>query len=88
MLTEQMGQRPAQGIEGAVEAGFPDRQRARTTVNAGIGLTSLDGHWRVEAWGNNLLDNDISQKALVGSGINVRFLNDPRSYGLRLRYQF
>ncbi|WP_442683033.1 TonB-dependent receptor [Stenotrophomonas sp. JC08] len=75
-------------IEGAVEAGFPDRQRARTTVNAGIGLTTLDGHWRVEAWGNNLLDNDISQKALVGSGINVRFLNDPRSYGLRLRYQF
>ena len=75
-------------VETAQQAGFPDRQRARTTVNAGIGLTSLDGHWRVEAWGNNLLDNDISQKALVGSGINVRFLNDPRSYGLRLRYQF
>ncbi|WP_433853038.1 TonB-dependent receptor [Stenotrophomonas nitritireducens] len=75
-------------VETAQQAGFPDRQRARTTVNAGIGLTSLDGHWRVEAWGNNLLDNDISQKALVGSGINVRFLNDPRSYGVRLRYQF
>jgi len=75
-------------VETAQQAGFPDRQRARTTVNAGIGLTTLDGHWRVEAWGNNLLDNDISQKALVGSGINVRFLNDPRSYGLRLRYQF
>ncbi len=74
--------------ESAAQAGFPDRQRGETTVNAGIGLTSLDGHWRVEAWGNNLLDNDVSQKALVGSGINVRFLNDPRSYGLRLRYQF
>jgi len=74
--------------ESAAQAGFPDRQRGRTTVNAGVGLTSLDGHWRVEAWGNNLLDNDVSQKALVGSGINVRFLNDPRSYGLRLRYQF
>lgn len=74
--------------EGAALAGFPDRQRGETTVNAGIGLTSLDGHWRIEAWGNNLLDNDVSQKALVGSGINVRFLNDPRSYGLRLRYQF
>jgi len=57
-------------------------------LNAGIGFTSLSGNWRVEAWGNNLLGNDVSQKALVGSGINVRFLNDPRSYGLRLRYQF
>lgn len=74
--------------ESAAAAGFPDRQRGQTTLNAGIGLTTLNGQWRVEAWGNNLLDNDVSQKALVGSGINVRFLNDPRSYGLRLRYQF
>lgn len=75
-------------VETATEAGFPDRQKGATTLNAGIGFTSLSGHWRVEAWGNNLLDNDVSQKALVGSGIDVRFLNDPRSYGLRLRYQF
>ncbi|WP_313255144.1 TonB-dependent receptor [Stenotrophomonas sp.] len=74
--------------ESARQAGFPDRQKGATTVNAGVGFTSLDGHWRVEAWGNNLLDKDVSQKALVGSGIDVRFLNDPRSYGLRLRYQF
>ncbi|QDH71439.1 TonB-dependent receptor [Marilutibacter alkalisoli] len=74
--------------EDAASAGFPDRQRGETMLNAGIGLTTLDGRWRFEAWGNNLLDNDVSQKALVGSGINVRFLNDPRSYGLRVRYQF
>jgi len=74
--------------ESAAAAGFPDRQKGETTLNAGIGFTSLSGNWRVEAWGNNLLGNDVSQKALVGSGINVRFLNDPRSYGLRLRYQF
>ncbi|HDS1589956.1 TPA: TonB-dependent receptor [Stenotrophomonas maltophilia] len=74
--------------QSAAAAGFPDRQRGETTLNAGIGFTSLSGNWRVEAWGNNLLGNDVSQKALVGSGINVRFLNDPRSYGLRLRYQF
>ncbi|MCD9033355.1 TonB-dependent receptor [Luteimonas sp. Y-2-2-4F] len=75
-------------IEDAATAGFPDRQGAETTVNAGIGFTSLDGAWRFELWGSNLLDNDTSQKALVGSGINVRFLNDARSYGARLRYQF
>lgn len=75
-------------VEDAASAGFPDRQRAETTLNAGIGFTSLSGNWRYELWGNNLLDNDVSQKALVGSGINVRFLNDARSYGLRVRYQF
>ncbi|MFC4728420.1 TonB-dependent receptor [Coralloluteibacterium thermophilus] len=75
-------------IEDAATAGFPDRQRGETTLNAGIGFTTLSGAWRFEAWGSNLLDNDVSQKALVGSGINVRFLNDARSYGLRARYQF
>ena len=75
-------------IEDAATAGFPDRQRAETTLNAGIGLTSLSGRWRYELWGNNLLDNDVSQKALVGSGLNIRFLNDARSYGARVRYQF
>ena len=75
-------------VEDAATAGFPDRQRGETTLNAGIGFTSLSGKWRYELWGNNLLDNDVSQKALVGSGINVRFLNDARSYGLRARYQF
>lgn len=75
-------------VEDAAEAGFPDRQAGTTTLNAGIGFTSLGGAWRFEAWGSNLLDKDVSQKALVGSGINVRFLNDARSYGLRVRYQF
>lgn len=75
-------------IEDAETAGFPDRQPGETTVNAGAGFTTLSGKWRFEAWGNNLLNNDISQKALVGTGINVRFLNDARSYGMRVRYQF
>ncbi|MFT4179329.1 MAG: TonB-dependent receptor [Thermomonas sp.] len=74
--------------EEAAAAGFPDYQPAETTVNAGIGFTTLSGKWRFEAWGSNLLDNDVSQKALVGTGINVRFLNDARSYGMRVRYQF
>ncbi|MFT3762498.1 MAG: TonB-dependent receptor [Pseudoxanthomonas sp.] len=74
--------------EDAITAGFPDRQKGATTLNAGIGFTTPGGAWRFEAWGNNLLDNDVSQKALVGSGIDVRFLNDARSYGLRVRYQF
>ncbi|MGO3127018.1 MAG: TonB-dependent receptor [Luteimonas sp.] len=74
--------------ESAEEAGFPDRQRGEVTLNAGIGITSLDGRWRYELYGSNLLDNDVSQKALVGSRLNIRFLNDARAYGMRVRYQF
>ena len=74
--------------ESAAEAGFPDRQRGEVTLNAGIGLTSLDGRWRYELFGSNLLNNDVSQKALVGSRLNIRFLNDARAYGMRVRYQF
>ncbi|MCD9007068.1 TonB-dependent receptor [Luteimonas sp. XNQY3] len=74
--------------EDAATAGFPDRQRGEVTLNAGIGITSLDGRWRYELYGSNLLDNDVSQKALVGSRLNIRFLNDARAYGMRVRYQF
>jgi iron complex outermembrane receptor protein len=75
-------------IEDAATAGFPDQQEGYTQVNAGLGWTSLDGAVRVEAYGSNLTNKDVSQKALVGSGINVRFLNDARAYGLRVRYRF
>lgn len=63
-------------------------QRGEVSFNAGIGLNSLDGRWRYELYGSNLLDNDVSQKALVGSRLNIRSLNDARVYGLRVRYQF
>ncbi len=75
-------------VEDAATAGFPDQQDGYTQVNVGTGWTSLDGSLRVEAFGSNLTNKDISQKALVGSGINVRFLNDARAYGLRVRYSF
>ena len=36
----------------------------------------------------NLLNNDISQKTLVGPNLNFRVLSDPSGYGLRMRYNF
>lgn len=74
--------------ETAAAAGFPDRQSAYTTINAGLGFSPGGSNWRFELWGSNLLGDDVSQKALVGSQLNIRFLNDPRTYGLRVRYQF
>lgn len=75
-------------VEDAASAGFPDRQSAYTTINAGAGYSPANSNWRFELWASNLLGDDVSQKALVGSQLNIRFLNDPRTYGLRVRYQF
>lgn len=70
----------------ATEAGFPDRQPGYVTLNLGMGYTI--GNFRLEAWASNFLDEEVSQKALVGSSLNIRFLNDARSYGLRARINF
>ncbi len=70
----------------ALQAGFPDKQRGFATVNLGLGYT-LD-RYRFEMWAANVGNVEASQKALVGPALNIRFLNDARSYGMRLRYNF
>ncbi len=70
----------------ALKAGFPDRQKGFATVNIGLGYT-VD-RYRLEAFANNVTNEQASTKALVGSSLNVRFLNDARSYGVRLRANF
>jgi iron complex outermembrane recepter protein len=70
----------------AVQAGFPDRQKGFATVNLGIGYT-LAG-LRLEAFANNVTNEQASQKAIVGNNLNIRFLNDARTYGMRVRASF
>ncbi|MFD1787900.1 TonB-dependent receptor [Sphingomonas floccifaciens] len=72
--------------QSALAAGFPDRQPGYVTLNLGLGYT-ID-KFRIEAWASNFLDEQVSQKALVGSSLNIRFLNDARSYGIRGRVTF
>lgn len=73
--------------QSALQAGFPDEQEGFTTVNIGFGYSWGSG-WRVEGFGNNVTDEEATQKGQVGSGLNLRFLNDARYYGLRLIKQF
>lgn len=70
----------------ALSAGFPDKQKGYATLNLGLGYTV--GALRLEAYANNVTNEQVSQKALVGSSVNVRFVNDVRSYGLRGRVSF
>jgi iron complex outermembrane receptor protein len=72
--------------QNALQAGFPDRQVGFTTLNLGVGYTI--GNYRLEAWATNFTDQQASTKALVGSALNIRFLNDAQSYGVRARVNF
>jgi iron complex outermembrane receptor protein len=71
----------------ALAAGFPDRQIGFLTLNLGAGYT-FSGGLRLEAYVNNATDKQASQKALVGASLDIRFLNDARSYGARARMDF
>ena len=70
----------------ALAAGFPDKQEGFATVNLAAGYTV--GAYRIEAWASNLFDVEASQKALTGSGLNLRFLNDARTVGIRARMTY
>jgi iron complex outermembrane recepter protein len=72
--------------QNALAAGFPDRQTGFATINLGVGYT-VD-NFRFEAWVANLTNYEASQKAIVGSSLNLRFLNDARTFGVRARVNF
>jgi iron complex outermembrane receptor protein len=74
-------------VSSALDAGFPDRQPGFVTINLGAGYT-FQGGLRLEAYANNVTDKQASQKALVGAGLDIRFLNDARSWGARARMDF
>ena len=65
---------------------------AYTIVNARIGLGQAEGTWSLEAWGNNLLDEEFAQVAFdiplqADNGFGA-FLGEQRTYGLTFRYNF
>ncbi|MEM8814743.1 MAG: TonB-dependent receptor [Pseudomonadota bacterium] len=71
------------GSNNAVTCGFESEQEGFTTVNFGISYSPDDGPWRVDAYASNLFDEDASVKALLGNSNNLRFLNNPRQFGVR-----
>jgi iron complex outermembrane receptor protein len=71
----------------ALAAGFPDRQIGFLTLNLGAGYT-FSGGLRLEGYATNVTNKQASQKALVGADLDIRFLNDARSYGARARMDF
>ncbi len=86
---ENRGDRPA----GTFDAGDPgendmDVQEAYTKIDASIAYTSPGGSWNVEAYVNNLTDEQIKQEMNIG-GYQTFFGWAPsRESGIRVSYSF
>ena len=75
-------------VASAKSLGFDDEQKSYITLNLGIGYTTSNNKVRVEGFITNLLDEDASTKTIFAPGLNLRFLNDPRTVGVRVLYRF
>lgn len=73
----------------ARQGGFWGRQEGYVTVNLGAGWEPSSGRYRIEGYVNNVFDETVVEKQLVSDQVvNVLFLNQPRTAGLRLRANF
>lgn len=73
----------------ARQGGFWGRQEGYVTVNVGAGWEPSSGRYRIEGYVNNLFDETVVEKQLVSDQVvNVLFLNQPRTAGVRLRANF
>jgi iron complex outermembrane receptor protein len=66
-------------------------QKELTLVNARIGVGAKDQGWMVEAWAQNLFDEDYYQVVfdpLFQTGQLNAFLGQPRTYGMTLRFKY
>lgn len=74
----------------------PDNPRLRLddsvdaywTYDAGIGYSHGDGNLRIEAYCNNCTDEVKNAAIIITQFDNTRFYTRPRTYGMRLRYNF
>ena len=66
-------------------------QAATSVVNGNIGIAADDRAWEVELWARNLFDEDYRQvvfDAPLQNGSFNAFLADPRTVGIRARFNF
>lgn len=70
-------------VQTALEIGQATEQEGFATINVGLGYTFPDGKIRIEGYGQNITDVEASLSQIGGAGVDVRFLNDARVYGVR-----
>lgn len=65
-----------------------NRQEAYGLLSANVGVRSEDGHWTVEIWGKNLTDELYTTHVIPFLGDRFALYGAPRTYGLRLRWNY
>lgn len=75
----------------AQDADILARQDSFWTVNATIGIGTVDNTWRLEIWGKNLTDEtvlNIGFDTPAQTGSFSGFIEPPRMYGATVNYNF
>ncbi|TQV67341.1 TonB-dependent receptor [Exilibacterium tricleocarpae] len=68
---------------------FLDEVDAFAQFNLAAGLDfGTDGQFRLDGYVNNITEEAYSGKAFINRDVNIRFLNNPRTYGLRFSAVF
>lgn len=70
---------------GNVNPVLSDVQPTYTRLDAGIGYTRPNGKMRIEAVGANLTDVTYMTTLINTPGLNLRFFNPPRTYGVHMQ---
>jgi iron complex outermembrane receptor protein len=69
---------------GNVNPVLSDVQPAYTRLDAGIGYTRPNGKARIEAVGSNLTNTTYMTSLINTPGLNLRFFNTPRTFGVHM----
>jgi iron complex outermembrane receptor protein len=68
---------------------FSDEVDAFAQINLSGGMNfGAEERFRIDGFITNLTEEAYSGKGFINSSVNIRFLNAPRTYGLRLRAAF
>jgi iron complex outermembrane receptor protein len=88
------------GISASLNAQYQSQSRADlegsrlgqvdgyTLYNATFGIHTLDGHWDLSFWSNNLTDEYYWMAVTQNSNTVIRFAGKSRTYGTSLTYHF
>lgn len=68
---------------------FSDEVDAYTQINLNAGFNfGRDEQFRVDAYINNVTEEVYSGKGFINESVNIRFLNSPRTWGVRFKAMF
>jgi iron complex outermembrane receptor protein len=77
------------GTYSAIQQGYPSLViKAYAIADVRAGLLSRDGHWRFEAFGNNVTNTYYWNQATLSGESVVRFAGMPATYGVTVGYKY